>query len=356
MAQSESIEAVSGRIRSVVRHLSPGYFALVMATGIISVGLTLEGYTVASDVLLAVAAVAYVALVALTIWRVIAHRSIVARELTDPAIAFQSFTFVAATNVLGARFAIDWGIMLPAVLLGVSGVAWLISGYAIPWAVMLGRRRQSVLGGVDGTWFIWAVASQSVAVLAAGLETELVGIRELLSVVAILSWGVGLILYATIGMLVVVRLVTHGIAPEEFGPPYWVAMGAAAITILAGSRIVEMSDTPMVDATRGLVAGGSLVLWCFATWLIPVLVAIGWWRHVRHRIPLVYTPALWGIIFPLGMYAVAGIYLGHADRLPLVTWVGSLWLWIAIAAWLVTTIAMALRVWSRLFGRPKLGD
>ncbi len=345
----------SGRIRSVVRNLSPGYFALVMATGIISVGLTLEGFTGASDALLAIAALAYVALIALTIWRVIAHRAIVARELADPAIGFQFFTFVAATNVLGARFAMDWGVVLPAILLAVSGAAWLISGYAIPWAVMLGRRQQSVLSGVDGTWFIWAVASQSVAVLAAGLEPELGGIRELLSVVAILSWGVGLILYATIGILVVVRLVTHGIAPEEFGPPYWVAMGAAAITILAGSRVVEMSNTPMVTVTRGLVAGGSVVLWCFATWLIPVLVAIGWWRHIRHRIRLAYTPALWGIIFPLGMYAVASIDLGHADRLPLVSWIGSMWLWFAVAAWLVTTIAMAVRVWFRLFSRTGAG-
>jgi len=311
-----------------------------MATGIISVGLRLENFLAVSNVLLVIGCAGYLVLIALTIWRVLAYWTEFTADLRDPASAFGFFTFVAATNVLGARLAMDWGVVVSTVLLAVSCVAWAVSGYAIPWAVMLGRRAKPVLQDLNGTWFIWAVASQSVAVLSAALEPVLTGIRDLLSVVAILSWSVGLILYAVIGIAVIVRLLTHGIVPEEFGPPYWVAMGAAAIAVLAGSRIVEMLDTPMVTVTRGLVAGGSVVLWSFASWLIPVLVAIGWWRHVRHRIPLGYDPALWGIVFPLGMYAVAGIYLGQADRLPVVGAVGSVFLWVAVAAWIVVFVAM----------------
>jgi tellurite resistance protein TehA-like permease len=312
-----------------------------MATGIVSVGLRLENFLVLSDILLVIGCAAYVVLIALTVGRVVGFRQAVRDDLTDPVVAFGFFTFVAATNVLGTRLAMDWSATtLPTILLVVSTVAWLVSGYAIPWAVMLRRPTKSVLRDVNGTWFVWAVASQSVAVLAASLEPHLRGIRNLLSVIAILSWSVGLILYAVIGLAVIVRLLTHGITPEEFGPAYWVAMGAAAITVLAGSRLVEMLDTPMVSVTRGLVAGGSVVLWSLASWLIPVLVAIGWWRHVRHRIRLAYTPDLWGIVFPLGMYAVAGIYLGQADRLPLVGAIGGVFLWVAVASWLVTFVAM----------------
>ena len=59
-----------------------------------------------------------------------------------------------------------------------------------------------------------------------------------------------------------------------------------------------------------------MVFWAFATWLIPVLVAAGWWRHVERRVPLRYEATLWSIVFPLGMYAVAGIYLGTGRRPP----------------------------------------
>jgi tellurite resistance protein TehA-like permease len=91
-----------------------------------------------------------------------------------------------------------------------------------------------------------------------------------------------------------------------------------------------------------------VVFWCFATWLIPVLVAAGWWRHVRRRVPLRYEATLWSIIFPLGMYSVAGVYLGRADHLPLVESVGSIWLWVALGAWLVVFIAMLTSLWSAL--------
>ena len=121
-------------------------------------------------------------------------------------------------------------------------------------------------------------------------------------------------------------------------------MGALAITVLAGARIVEMADAPMVTVTRDLIAGLAVVFWAFATWLIPVLVAAGWWRHVRRRVPLRYEATLWSIIFPLGMYAVAGIYLGRADNLPVVEAVGSAELWVAFAACVLVFAAMVLHL------------
>ena len=136
----------------------------------------------------------------------------------------------------------------------------------------------------------------------------------------------------------------YELRPVDLTPPYWVAMGASAITVLAGARMVEMADAPMVTATRGLLAGLAVVFWAFATWLIPVLFAAGWWRHHTHRVPLVYDATLWSIVFPLGMFAVAGIYLGRADRLPIVEAIGAAWLWVAFAAWLLTAIAMGVHV------------
>lgn len=126
-------------------------------------------------------------------------------------------------------------------------------------------------------------------------------------------------------------------------------MGALAITVLAGARIVEMDSAPMVDATRGLVAGLSVVVWAFATWLIPVLFVVGYWRHYLHKVPLVYEPTLWSMVFPLGMYAVAGIYLGRANHLPIVEWIGQTELWLALAAWAIVFIAMIRNLFLTVF-------
>jgi tellurite resistance protein TehA-like permease len=197
-----------------------------------------------------------------------------------------------------------------------------------------------VLATANGTWFIWVVASQSVAVAAATIEPVFDPLRRGLAVLAIMSWSVGVFLYGATGILVSLRLMLYEFGPEELTPPYWVSMGALAITVLAGARIVEMADAPMVAVTRDLIAGLAVVFWAFATWLIPVLVAAGWWRHVRRRVPLRYEATLWSIIFPLGMYAVAGIYLGRADHLPVVEAVGRVELWMAFPAFVLIFVAM----------------
>ena len=59
-----------------------------------------------------------------------------------------------------------------------------------------------------------------------------------------------------------------------------------------------------------------------------------------HRIPLRYEATLWSIVFPLGMYGVAGHYLGQADHLPIVHAIGADEIWVALGAWVVTCVAM----------------
>lgn len=335
---------LGGRVRRAVEGLTPGYFALVMASGIISVGMDLEGFAALSAILLGVCAAAFVLLLALTAWRFVAFRSAVNEDFMDPRRAFGFFTFVAGTNVLGVRLGMEGWYWATALLLLFSGLAWLVLGYVVPWTAVLGRQERPVVVTANGTWFIWVVASQSVAVAAATIEPVFDPVRRELALLAVMSWSVGVFLYAAAGIFVSLRLMLYPFGPEELTPPYWVSMGALAITVLAGARIVEMADAPMVAATRDLIAGLAVVFWAFATWLFPVLIAAGWWRHVARRVPLRYEATLWSIIFPLGMYAVAGIYLGQADNLPVVGLVGRVELWVALGAWFVVAAAMTRHV------------
>ncbi|NYD40633.1 tellurite resistance/C4-dicarboxylate transporter family protein [Nocardioides panaciterrulae] len=333
-------ESLGDRLARAVEGLTPGYFALVMATGILSVGTALEGVEVLSELLLAVCVVAFVVLVALTAWRLVAYRRAMVEDLLDPRRAFGFFTTIAGADVLGVRLGMTGHQGATAVLLALAVAGWLALGYVVPWTAVLGPQPRPVLATANGTWFIWVVASESVAAAAASLEPAVAQGRRELALLAVVSWSVGVFLYAATGVCVALRLMLYELGPEDLTPPYWVSMGALSITVLAGARIVEMADAPMVDATRGLIAGLAVVFWAFATWLIPALVAAGWWRHVSRRVPLRYEPTLWSIVFPLGMYAVAGIYLGEADHLPVVHAVGRAELWVALTVWLVVLVSM----------------
>jgi tellurite resistance protein TehA-like permease len=344
-----------GRISEAVETLTPGYFALVMAGGILSVGLGLEGFEVLSGALLALSAAACVVIVVLNAVRLAAFRSAVRADFLDPGRAFGFFTFVAGTNILGVRLAVAGAPWAAVFLLAVAGPAWLVLGYVIPWTAALGRRERPVGREANGTWFIWCVASQSVAAACATLEPLAGQWRTGLAGLAIGAWSVGVMGYAAVGALVAQRLLAYPIRPEDLRPQYFVSMGAMAIGVLAGSRIVEMTDAPMAEAVRGLVAGASVVQWAFASCLLPALLAAGVWRHLVRRVPLAYEPGLWSLVFPLGMYAVAGIYLGRADGLPVMQAIGQAGLWVALAAFAATFARMALHLRATLARRESPG-
>lgn len=345
-------QSLAARVDEAIKGLAPGYFALVMATGIVSVAMHSNHLELLSGALLVIAGVAYVLLICLVLIRFIRHRDALKQDFADPARAFGFFTFVAATCVLGSRLGIEeyYGLALP--LLLVASLAWLMLGYVIPWTAVLGRTVRPVLQTANGTWFIWVVASQSIAVLAATLEVVFDEYRRILALMAVFSWSVGIFLYAAAGIFVAARMMLYDLKPQDLTPPYWVAMGATAITVVAGARIVGMAEAPMVDATRGLIAGASVFFWAFGTWLIPPLVVAGYWRHFVHKVPLRYEAALWSVVFPLGMYGVGARFLGEADRLPIVRAIGFYESWIALAVWALVFVAMLLNLYRTVL-RPR---
>lgn len=328
--------------------LTPGYFAGVMGTGIVSIGAQLTGHVPLASIMFVLALAFYAVLIALNVWRVVSYRMYVTADLHDPARAFGFFTFIAATNVVSAMF-VGIGLELPAaVLLGVATAFWIVMGYAIPWLAVLGNPRRPILEAANGTWFIWVVASQSIAVVAAGIEPLYPQARQWFAIIAVTTWSMGVMLYAVCGLLLLLRVIMYRLEPQQLDPPYWISMGAMAITVVAGARIVEMDDAPMIDVTRALIAGLSVIFWAFATWLIPALLAAGVWRHVVKRVPLRYQPTLWSFVFPMGMYAAASIYLGRANHLPVVEFVGEVWFWAALLVWSLTALGMILDISGRL--------
>lgn len=329
------------RVHAALGELSPGYFAAAMATGILSIGFAADGFPVLSTVMLDLAIVAFLGLLLLTVWRFVAHRGELVADFTHPHRGFGFYSFVAAADVLAVRLAPQHS-HLAALLLAVAAVSWLARGYAVPWTTRLGSGEHPIVAAANGSWFMWAVGGQSIAVAAAVLAPEYGG--SFLPLVAVLAWALGLFLYIVDGVFVVMRLLAFRFTAADLTPPYWVAMGAAAISVLAGAHIVALAAGPFVSPVRELVRGTELLLWAVATWLLPGLFAMGWWRHVTHRVPLVYEANLWSIVFPLGMYAVCTHQLAHVERLPWLGGLGAAWIWVALAAWALTGMGMVRHV------------
>lgn len=319
-----------------VRDLNPGYFALVMATGILSTAAGQDGAAMLSAALLVLTIVCYLVLLAATGWRLASYRAEFLADATDPVLAFTMFTFVAGSDVLGARLAPAGYGAIAEILLVLAGLAWLLLSYGIPLALITSEGARSALAGSNGSWFLCVVGTQSIVVVLAALGPLPTGLAAL----AVALWATGVVLYLIVATLVLARLLHFPVRPAGLTPAYWVSMGATAISVLAGAKLLGLPASPLLAAVHPVLAGLSVILWAFGTWLIPLLVALGVWRHLAGRVPLRYEPGLWSLAFPLGMYCVASEALGHALRVPWLASLGHTGTWAALAVWVVLFTAM----------------
>jgi tellurite resistance protein TehA-like permease len=344
-----------GRTATAIRDLHPGSFAFVMATGIISTGTFLLGPSWLSQALLAAASAGLVVLSAALLIRLAIFRSNVAADIQAPERVFGFFTIVAGFDVLGVRLAAAGHPLATAILAGLAAALWLVLTYGVPSSLLLARERDSVLGGVNGTWLVWVVGTQSLSVAASALVPVWPSQAGALAPAAVGLWSVGLVLYLLLVSLILLRWLTVPMTPATLGPPYWILMGATAITVLAGARILNLPAVlPVTRATSGFVEGFSFVLWAFGTWWIPLLIVLGLWRHVRRHWPLTYEPTLWSVVFPLGMYSVATLSFGQVAQLSFMEPLSRFMLWVAVAAWLVVALAFLARL-ARRPGKPESG-
>jgi tellurite resistance protein TehA-like permease len=335
----------TGRAAEAIRDLNPSYFAFVMATGIISTGAFLLGPSWLSRALLVVAAAGLAVLCVALVIRLVRFRPSVVADIRAPDRVFGFFTISAGLDVLGVRLSYAGHPLTTAILAGVAAALWLVLAYGVPASLLLTRTHDSVLGGVNGTWLLWVVGTQSLALSASVLVPAWPSQSALLAPFATGLWSVGLVLYLLLVSLILLRWLTVAMTPQTLGPPYWILMGATAITTLTGAKILALPRTlPAVRSTAGFVEGFSYALWAFGTWWIPLLVLLGFWRHVRHHWPLTYEPALWSVVFPLGMYSVATLSFGKVADLAFMKPLSRVMLWIAVAAWVIVAAAFLARV------------
>lgn len=325
-------------VSSKVADLNAGAFAFVMGTAIVSTALYLDGAGTASAALLVVALAGFALLLPAYAWRLLRWRERFIADLVGPR-GFAFLTIAISSNVLAARLVPDGHTAVAGAFLAFGAVAWLLLGYAIPLGLITTARRDPSIDQANGTWFLWAVGSESVAVAAAALGRVTPG--DLLPVVALVCWAIGLMQYLLTAAIVLARLLVRPVAPGGLMTSSWIFMGAAAISVLAGARLLQLPPGSLL-LSRSVVAGVSIVLWSFSSWLIPLLLALGVWRHALRRIPLRYELGWWNLVFPIGMYAVTTHELGRATGTSWLTMLGRGEIWVAAATWVVAFTAMVV--------------
>jgi tellurite resistance protein TehA-like permease len=93
---------------------------------------------------------------------------------------------------------------------------------------------------------------------------------------------------------------------------------------------------PLLGELLPFLKGMTLLFWVTATWWIPLLLALGAWRHLAQHVPLTYDHGYWAAVFPLGMYTVCTRNLIRVFHLPFLDLIPAVFVWIALGAWGMT--------------------
>jgi tellurite resistance protein TehA-like permease len=276
----------------------------------------------------------------LTLARAALHRDLFVADLLDHGRSVGFFTAVAATCVLGSELLVVAGAPRVAMALWCVGVLLDFTlTYTIFTVLTVKPVKPALAEGINGAWLTAVVAMQSVAVLGAQLAGQFGANAPYVVFFSLFIWLSACMVYVWIISLIFYRYLFFTLEPGHLAPPYWINMGAAAISTLAGCMLIAAAPlSPALQSVLPFVRGFTLFWWSTATWWIPMLLILGVWRHVIRKFPLRYDVLYWGAVFPLGMYTVCTIRLSRAIDAPFLMAIPNVFFWVALAAW---TLAFA---------------
>jgi tellurite resistance protein TehA-like permease len=323
-----------------------------MATGIVALAAYQHGIRVLSSLLFWLNAVFFITLIIMTGVRIVRYPDAFAADLHDNRRGVAFFTVVAAFGVFGIQLVLQMQATGLAIFFWIiAATLWFVVTYGILTVLAIRTDKPSVADGISGSWLVMAVATQSVSILTALTVTSHLfsDLQKPLLFTALILWLSGGAIYLWLATLIFFRCMFLPMSADDLTPHLWINMGAAAISALAGTTLLEHSGlTPIVSELEPFVKGLTLLFGAVATWWIPMLVALGIWRHLVYGVPLSYDPLWWGGVFPLGMYSVCTYKLGDILGISFLMPLSNVFLIIAVGGWIAAFAGLVdsrLRSW-----------
>lgn len=198
--------------------MSPAYFGMAMATGIVSLAAQRLDMPRIAMALFGLNIAIYGVLWVLTALRLTYYPRQFFADMIDHLRGPGFFTMVAASSILGSQFVVliaDY--RAGAVLWGAAIVLWIGLTYTIFTAFTIKQKKPTLDKGISGGWLLAVVATQSIAALSALLAAHIGQPYKLeLNFFALSMWLWGGMLYIWMMSLIFYRYTFFLFSPVIF--------------------------------------------------------------------------------------------------------------------------------------------
>ncbi len=350
-------------IKNSIRDFYPANFAMVMATGIVSIAFEILGSPGVARLLFAVNLLLYLTLCSILVARVVFFLPNLVADFKILQRAFLFLTFVVGTNTIGTQLTIFCQATGLAILLWLMAMTgWLICIYFILLNFIAMKGKFSILEIINGTTLLIVVSIISISILGMRILDTTDKHPDYSYFVMVGLWVLGFVLYLIIIVPLLYRLLFGRFEPKDWSAPYWICMGAAAILALAGSEfITRMPELPAWKNIREIVLYMTVFIWITATLWIPYLLIMDarklirldtadpmpiwvkifpWLRLTFGRQHYAFEISSWSRVFPMGMYMASTMLLTNATDFESLVIISQYWSWLVLLIWSLTFVGM----------------
>lgn len=356
-----------------VKNFHPAYFAMVMATGIVSIAFEAMDFLAIARALFMLNLVFYTGLSIVLVARIAFFRRDLIADLKSLQRAWLFLTFVVGTNTVGMQLLVfQQAAGLAALLWLVALLGWFVCIYSIT-TNLLSARGKPVHEIVNGATLLIAVGTVSVALLGIRLLETIATPPDYAYFTVGAFWSLGFILYLLIVSSVTYCLLFRRFESADWDAPYWICMGAAAIVTLAGADFVtHLPAFAGWKNERETMLRLTELAWLIGTLWIPYQVIMDirkftrigiagpapmwikvfpWSRLALGRQCHVYDPPAWSRVFPMGMYTACTLALTKVTGYEPLAIIPYCWGWFALLIWGLTLVG-TLRSLVSTFSSP----
>ena len=292
---------VGGRFLTMLEAQAPANFAMVMSTGIVSVALHLLDYPIGARLLFWLNAALCVGLAILYIIRLFVFPKRFVQDFRSHGAGPGFLTVVAGICILGNQFVLlGKDPAMGEALFWIGSVLWIVILWGVFYFVFSDEPKPPLEKGINGAWLVATVSTQAIVILGCILIDHMPWDKEIAFFAFTALFLLGFMLYLFVITMIFYRFAFKELEPAQLSPTYWINAGAVAITTLAGAELLSHPGaSPLLMEFFPFIKGLTLMAWATATFWIPMLFLLGFWRHSVKQYPAAYTPEYWGMV-PIG--------------------------------------------------------